>query len=864
MVHTLVAVKTPIAALHGADHRFAITALRAALLGAGLAVAALPTVLHAQAAAAQARQAYDIPAGPLAPSLYRLASEAGITLAFDPALAEGRQAPALDGAFTASEALERLLYGSGLRAVAGNNGGYRLEAAPEGAMALPPVRVEAAARQDPTKTEGTGAYAPRASRTATKLTLTPRETPQSVSVLTRQQIDDLGVTSVNEALERMTGVYTANNDTERTTVFSRGYALNNYQVDGLLSVQGDGYVRLNSDSAIFDRVEVVRGAAGLVAGAGDPSGVISLWRKRPGEEFAASITGLLGRWDNRRIELDVGGPIAFDGKLRARAVAVKQKSESFRDYYETDKTVFYGVVEAHLTDSTVLAVGYDYEEPDASGVTWGTVPYWMADGSVANLPRSTSFAPRWASWPIRQKQAFATFDHDFGNGWSLKAGYTDDSKDGTGKLWYGGSGYPAADGTGIGAWSFLSIVDLKTTTFDVNVNGLFDLFGREHEIVFGYGEIDSTMAAPAFSYDADPYEGYLTIPDWRNWDPNIPEYDITYLGYNASETDTVQKGAYAALRLQLADPLKLIIGSRLSDYERRSRNYGDDGSLSNASGYDVSNELTPYFGLIYNITEKMSAYASYTDIFSPQNRKDVSNEFIDPIVGSIIEGGVKVELFDDRLLASAAVFGGKQDNLAEIDTSLDLEPGSFDPQNPPDGYNNTGRWLLPDGSTPYKSTGKGNKVQGYELDIQGAIVDDWNVSLGFSHTKIENAQGMQTQTTVPKDLLRLFTTYKLPGALSRLTVGGGVSWQSDIWRNANRPTGELNANGAPITQSTRMEQGSLALVNAMARYRFSEQLSASVNVNNLFDKHYYRQIGFYNGVHWGDPLSWTARVQYSF
>lgn len=849
-----------------AARHFRLSALRAALLGAGLVAAVAPPVLQAQRAVVESRQAYRIPAGELAPSLYRLASEAGITLSFDPALTEGLRAPGIDGQYSVREALDALLAGSRLRAVAAANGGYRLEASPgDGVTALPPVRVEASTRADATVTEGSGSYAPAATRSATKLTLTPRETPQSVTVITRQQLDDLGVTSLNEALDRVTGVYTTNNDTERTQVYSRGYALNNYQMDGLSTVQGDGYVRLNHDSAIFDRVEVVRGATGLVTGAGDPSGVIGMWRKRPGDTFAASVTGLLGRWDNRRVELDAGGPLAFDGRLRGRAVVVKQKSESFRDHYEMDKSVLYGVLEAHLTERTVLAVGYDYEDPETTGVSWGTVPYWMADGSRARMSRSTNFSPGWTSWPIEQKQAFATFDHDFGNGWTIKAGYTDDLKEGEGKLWYGGSGYPAADGTGMGAWTWASVFEIESTTFDVNVNGVFELFGHEHEVVFGYGEIDSTSEVPQIDYAPEPYEGYLSIADWRNWSPDIPEYGITVRDFNASETDTVQKGAYLALRLQIAAPLKLVAGSRLSDFDRRSRSYDTtDGSLRTSSGYDVSNEITPYFGLIYDLGETVSAYASYSDIFQPQNRKDVNDRFIDPIVGTNLEAGLKAEFFDRRLLAAAAYFGGEQDNIAEADTSLDLDAGSFDPDNPPEGYNNGGRWLLPDGSTPYKSTGKGNKVRGYEVDLQGRITDDWNLSLGFSHTRIENAQGVRVSTQVPKDLLRAFTTYRLPGALNRLTVGGGVTWQSDYWRNASKPTGAFRDNGAPVTESVRFEQGSFALFSAMARYKFTEQLSASVNVSNLFDKHYYRQVGFYNGVHWGDPMSWTARVQYRF
>lgn len=819
--------------------------------------------LTCQAQAQEAMRTWNIPAGPLENALADFAAESGINLTFEPELVAARRSPGVSGSHSIDDALTKLLASTGLTADRGVTGAYVLRELPDRpASVMRAIKVEAT--EDPRTTDGTGLYSTEQASSATRLRLSLRETPQSMTVVTRQQLDDLGVTSLNEALDHITGIYTTNSDTERTQVYSRGYQINNYQVDGLSTVQSSGYIRLNHDSAIFDRVEVVRGATGLVTGAGDPGGIVGMWRKRPGESFRASVTGLLGRWDNRRAELDVGGPIAFDGRLRARAVAVKQETESFRDQYELNKSVLYGIVEASLTEHTTLAIGYDYEDPETTGVTWGTVPYWMADGSLANMPRSTSYSPPWSSWPIEQRQAFATLDHDFGNGWTVKAAYTDDRKEGRGKIWYGGDGYPAANGTGMGGWYGTNYFRGDNTTVDVNVNGFFSLFGREHQIALGYSELQGELQSPRTAR-TDPYPNYAVIPDWRNWNPNIPQFDVVVRDFNSSDSRTVQKGAFLALRLQVADPLKVLLGSRISDYDQRSRNYSAvDGSLTSASGYDVSGEITPYVGAIYDITPTISAYASYADIFQPQNYRDVNNDFIDPIVGDMIEAGLKAEFFDKRLLVAAAIFGGRQDNLAEPDTSRDLAGGGFDPQNPPAGFDEDGHWLLPDGSVPYKSTGKGNEVRGYELDLQGSITERWNVSFGFSHTKIEDAKGAGIRTDVPEDLVRAFTTYRLRGVLSGLTIGGGVTWQSDIWRTASKPTGAYNPNGTAVTGAARIEQGSYALVSAMARYEFGERLSASFNVNNLFDKHYYRQVGFYNGVHWGEPLNWTLRLQYGF
>ncbi|MGP1682021.1 MAG: TonB-dependent receptor domain-containing protein, partial [Giesbergeria sp.] len=167
---------------------------------------------------------------------------------------------------------------------------------------------------------------------------------------------------------------------------------------------------------------------------------------------------------------------------------------------------------------------------------------------------------------------------------------------------------------------------------------------------------------------------------------------------------------------------------------------------------------------------------------------------------------------------------------------------------------------LPGGVQAYRSTGKGNKVDGVELEAAGQITRAWNLFAGYSHTRSRNAKGEPINTTVPRNLLRLFTTYKF-GEGQRWTVGGGINLQSSFWSAAKRPSGAVAANGSAVTVASRIDQGPVVLGSLMASYRFSDQLSASINVNNLFDKHYYSRVGFYNGVHWADPrtVSFTLR-----
>ncbi|KAG0933244.1 hypothetical protein G6F31_016362 [Rhizopus arrhizus] len=141
-----------------------------------------------------------------------------------------------------------------------------------------------------------------------------------------------------------------------------------------------------------------------------------------------------------------------------------------------------------MSTGSTRTLGYEYQSPHTTGVTWGVVPYWGADGAPANLPRSTNLSASWSAWPIVEKTSFARLEQQLGNGWSVKGNVSHAVRDTDGSVWYGAAGYPRADGTGVTA--YLSHFNEHSTmdVFDVNVGGPFQLFGREHELVFGLGQ----------------------------------------------------------------------------------------------------------------------------------------------------------------------------------------------------------------------------------------------------------------------------------------------------------------------------------------------------------------------------------------
>ena len=117
-------------------------------------------------------------------------------------------------------------------------------------------------------TEHTGAYTTGSMSTATRLNLSVKDTPQSISVITRQQMDDFNLNTLTEVLRQTTGVNVQHNDSDRVAYSSRGYGISNYQIDGMLNTFG--YMKSDADTIIYDHIEVVRGATGLTTGAGDP------------------------------------------------------------------------------------------------------------------------------------------------------------------------------------------------------------------------------------------------------------------------------------------------------------------------------------------------------------------------------------------------------------------------------------------------------------------------------------------------------------------------------------------------------------------------------------------------------------------
>lgn len=450
-------------------------------------------------------------------------------------------------------------------------------------------------------TEHTQAYTTGSMSTATRLNLSIKETPQSISVITRQQLDDFNLNTLTDALRQTTGVTVQHLDSDRAGYSSRGYSINNFQVDGMLSTFGR--MKSDADTIIYDRIEVVRGATGLTTGAGDPSATVNMIRKRPTADWQARTGVSAASHDNYYSYVDVGGPLAFDGRLRGRTVLAYRDSQSYRDNYALQREVGYGILEGDLTDDTVISAGFDYQNKHVQGTSWGTLPYWNSDGSKARLSRSANMATDWSSWPLKDKTTFASIDHKLSPDWRLKAAYTHRQSDTDGKVYYGGAGFPNPDGSGMSAWTNQMVGTSKMDVVDFNLAGAYSLFGREHELMVGYGESEQRDTSPFQRYTTPA--GYEHINQWQHMGGIVKFPDRT-TGLKGEHSRKKQKAGYLATRLSLTDRLHAVLGSRYGSWESEtvSPDYNSNNQLINASKTSQThNDMwTPYAGVLYDLT----------------------------------------------------------------------------------------------------------------------------------------------------------------------------------------------------------------------------------------------------------------------
>ncbi|MDK1100676.1 ferric-rhodotorulic acid/ferric-coprogen receptor FhuE [Cronobacter sakazakii] len=674
-------------------------------------------------------------------------------------------------------------------------------------------------------------YSVKTTTSGTKMLLVPRDIPQSVSVISQQRMQDQQLTTIEDVLENTTGVAASRIDTSRTNFFARGFYISNFAYEDMPTFLDNrwNFGDTAGDTAIYDKIEIVRGAAGLMSGTGNPSAYVNMVRKHADSQtFKGNVSATYGSWDKQRYVMDVQSPLVESGKVRGRVVAGYQDNDSFVERNHYRKKFIYGVVDADITESTLLSLGYDYQKSEEDSPTWGGFPSLYSDGSRTHFRRGFNTAADWAYSDLDSTKIFANLTQRFNNGWEAKVNAMHAETNFDNRMMYI-DGFPDKT-TGRynaalwqGAWGGWNVGERKQDSVDAFVRGGYELAGRQHEMMFG-GSYSRQRNNYDNSYPVNDNSGLMDVGNIHDYDGNTVA-NPTWSSFALYQRDVIrQKSIYAATRLSLADPLHLILGARYTEWNAKYNLERKPDEIRRSKADDV----TPYAGLIYDIDDTWSAYASYTSIFQPSGQRDVNSEFLDPTTGKAYEAGLKADWFNTRLTASLAVFRIEQDNVA-VNTGV-IIPGSG-------------------GQTAYKSV-DGTVSKGVELELNGALTDNWQLTFGASRYVAEAGDGVAVNPDQPRTTMKLFTRYQLP-TLPALTVGGGARWQTKTWQDIVGPNGD-----------TRISQNGYTVVDLFTRYQATKNLAVQANLNNVFDKAYYDYLGTY-GVY-GAPRNFSVTASYSF
>lgn len=712
----------------------------------------------------------------------------------------------------------------------------------DGAILLGPVQVEGewngqakTAESDPALTEGSGSYAPLAV-TVGKSAQTLREVPQSVTVITRERLEDQNLVSVEDVMLQMTGV-TIDRGWLSSTYTSRGLTVSNVRYDGGATGQTSS-VTGDIDTAIFDNVALLRGADGLF-GAGEAGGVINFTRKRALSETQFQLAATGGSWEQARIEGDVTGPLTKDGNVRARLIGVYGTEESFQDFKAHDRVLVHGSVEANLTPDTLLIAGYTYQHDDHTGFNVSLPRY--RDGTDIDLPRSFNMGTPW-NWIDRNiNVAYARIEQSLGDAWTLRLSANHSLLHDKTNAAEMENAVDPIDGSGAAWWYFQSDVQTKETTLDFNTTGSFEAFGQKHDVILG---VDYSRNR------ADYRSLWTSIGDADIFNPVYPvEPDFPPVFDYESRADVERIGIYGSLRVRPVSRLSLIGGGRLVLKDKTV----NTNLITGLPGTEVDEgtKFVPYAGIVWDPASSISLYASFAEIYQSQADQMAGprpGTPLGPVTGTNYEAGIKGEFYQGRLTASAAIYRVNKKGEA-----------ANDPNYPPSSW-----------SDPCCYVRDGNlKSQGFEFELNGEVLPGWQVALGYTYNDNKNTRDNDAKFAeiTPKHLLKLWTDYTFSeGSLNGLSLGGGVTAQSSNFRSGwiqeyNPISGIYDGD----YYEYQFDVPGYAVWSAAAGYKVNDNLSINANLNNIFDKTYYITIaGPGYGNFYGDPrnFSVSARLKY--
>lgn len=657
------------------------------------------------------------------------------------------------------------------------------------------------------RTEGADSYQAGSATVSSRLPARLRETPRSISVVTRQRLDDEMVFTDLDAIARVPGM-TVDGPAFFQSISSRGFNASN-NMNGLRINSEASYNATALDAYLMDRIEVLRGPAGLLEGRGTPGGVVNRSLKRPLDSYTAQGSVTYGSYDFKRVELDASAPLNAAGTVRGRLAGAYQDRDYFYDISNQQRGAILGTVEADLSEDTLLRAFIVHQQDNL-------IPFWglpsAPDGTLLDVPRSTFLGSRHARFETSFTTMGAELEHRFDNGWRARlAANHFDVRTFENSLYVRGPIDPA-DGIGTGE-PYYNRDGESGYNIDASVSGDFEALGRTHQFVVGASYLASNM-----SFN-ESYGAVDTPFDIYNPDYSIPVSGVPFVNFFNQSRDYRQIGLYGQTNLSITDRLKISAGGRLSwaDFNSVDRN----NPARVLAGYDENAVFTPMLGAVFNLTPATTLYASFADVFQPQTARSETGDVLPPITGTQYEVGIKNEFLDGRLSANLALFHIVRQNEA----------------------------IRVPGQSYSIAVGEA-RSRGFEVELAGHLTPQWKLHAGYAYTDHEILKAAVFQGNVagntPRHKASLWTSYRFEGDwMNGLEAGVGVTASSGFFDHSN----VIRAPGY-IT------------VDAALRYAVNDSMELSVRATNIFDsKHYERLGGTISNNHYAAPRSVLVQLK---
>lgn len=771
-------------------------------------------------------QHYSIAPGTLGQALSSFAASAGINLAIDPALVQGRKSAGLEGDFALQSGFARLLSGSGLRADSEGDGVYVLARIPQGdaSLELDPIQVQGLTPNEETGDGPVHGYVAKRTTIGTKTDTPINEIPQTISVITRDEMDQRGVQDFNSAVAYTPGIRVLDyaGGQGAPDIFMRGFRAFNlfgiYQ-DGLRT--GFNQYDTNFETFGLERIDVVKGPASVLFGQMAPGGVVNMTSKRPQETPIHHIEVQGGSFDRQQFGLDVNDQLSSDGTLFGRVVMIQRDSGTQVDHSPDDRTYIAPSLTWKPDDANTLTVLASYNKSK----TGGSEQSFPAIGTVLKSPFGHIASDTYLGWKGSYYQVETTsvgsiYEHLFDNGWTFRQNL---------RYMHSNVGFLASgpdvvlndDGRTQDVGLQNRPKSSNTFMVDNNLQGTFNTGPLQHTWLTGVDY--SHYNAEETRRNGDP------DPEFEMLDVNTPVYGGGAIWYDPLQRDTRTKmqqvGVYVQDQIKL-DRWALTIGGR-EDWAT-DREKGIYFGTENVDTEQRDHKFTGRIGLAYLFDNGITPYASYSTSFQPNPDTDISGALFKPTEGKQYEIGVKYQPPGYNSSVTVSAFDLTQKNVTTADpvnTGFSVQSGEV-------------------------------RSRGMEIEGKASLSHNLNMIASYAYTDAEITQDSNFQGNTPR-------------AIPRNTAG--------VWLDYTLDSGVFDGLGAGVGQryvgssyniQNTVKVPHYTLTDASLRYDLGKVgltgTKVSVTGNNLFDKHYF-EPGFYaDSVLYGNRRNVIATLSYDW